>query len=278
MSKEIGINELPIYSPWPARLLGNKWRKPNRTTERVLAEYDKDKYSKLLSAWVNNVMSPSELARHGMDTELCPFSIQSKLYLGTQSTIQDIADKILIDAISPYIQSADTIIELGAGWGYNLFVLYPLWPDKQYIGGDVAPNAIELASHMAEVYPYPHTHFEVFNFTDSMWSIFDNIKDKAIVLTRHAIEQLPSARDTIAKLVKYKDKIEIVIHLEPLYELSPVDNLLGLLRRSYAEANDYNVDLLSAVKGKAKKKILTIDYDILGSNPLNPTSLLVWKP
>lgn len=271
--KEIGINELPLYSPWPARLLCGKWIKPSRTSEKVLAEYDKDKYAKLLTYWLGHEITARELARYGMVGQY-PFSIKSKLYLEDWNGIMDIADKVLIDAFKPYISLSDTIIELGAGWGYNLFTLHNIWPDKKYIGGDISLNAVKLAGKMA--IDYPNCVFETFNFNDDNWAILDNIEGKTIIFTRHAIEQLPTAKWGISQLSRYRDKVAVVIHLEPIYELIPEVNLLDLLRKSYTQANDYNTDLLTAVK-ESQANILATDYDLIGSNPLNPTSLLVWK-
>jgi hypothetical protein len=277
MYKEIEVNELPTYSPWPARLLlDGKWDKSARTVEKVLAEYDADKYTKLLSYWLENRVTAKELRKYEIGKAvLCPFSTQGRIYLDSPNEILDIADRVLLEAISAFIPSADTVIELGAGWGYNLFTLCGTWPGKKYIGGDISPKAVELASRTAE--GYPNTSFELFNFLNSTWSIFDDVKGKAIVLTRHAIEQLPSAQSAVAQLMRHKDKIGVVVHLEPIYELISETSLLGLLRKSYTEANNYNTDLLTAVKS-VDGEILKTGYDILGSNPLNPTSKLIWKP
>ena len=41
-------------------------------------------------------------------------------------------------------------------------------------------------------------------------------------------------------------------------------------------ANDYNTDLLTATKALGVN-ILDVKYDLIGGNPLNPTSLVSWQ-
>lgn len=276
MTKEIGINELPAYSPWPARLLLKSLQRvqAERTPETILAEYDKVKWASLLEHWNTHKLSVRELIKFGESGNgKCAFSISNKLYLEEWDTMQDFSDSVLLRAVKPYISLSDTIIELGCGWGYNLFTLQSEWEDKYYIGGDICPNAVELATRVA--LGNPKIFYKVFNFMDNNWTIFDKIGTPVIVITRHAIEQLPSARHTIAQLARYKDKIAIVIHLEPV--CVPIEpTLLSLLRAAYTEANNYNTDLFKSIQDHSDK--ICFEYDVCGINPLNPTSLLVWKP
>src|SRR5207247_11218695 len=45
--RNIDLNSLPAYSPWPARLLGlQAWTVSGRTLEKVEREYNQDKYAK----------------------------------------------------------------------------------------------------------------------------------------------------------------------------------------------------------------------------------------
>jgi len=54
----VNLNDLPRWSPWPARLLGiSPWEAPDRTVEKVDAEYDKDKYAGCL-AFYNKAVAP----------------------------------------------------------------------------------------------------------------------------------------------------------------------------------------------------------------------------
>ena len=47
-----------------------------------------------------------------------------------------------------------------------------------------------------------------------------------------------------------------------------------MMRRRYAEVNDYNRNLLTLLKPFKP----TVEQDVLGINPLNSTSKLEWQP
>src|SRR2546423_782057 len=50
--RKIPLNELPAWSPWPARIMGlEPWTVPTRNLDKIASEYNDDKYAKLL-AWV----------------------------------------------------------------------------------------------------------------------------------------------------------------------------------------------------------------------------------
>jgi hypothetical protein len=50
-----------------------------------------------------------------------------------------------------------------------------------------------------------------------------------------------------------------------------------LMRRRYAELNDYNRDLLSQLQRRSYIRILSIQTNVIGLNPLNPTSVIEWE-
>ena len=77
-------------------------------------------------------------------------------------------------------------------------------------------------------------------------------------------------------LLQFRDLINCVVHLEPLYQPQN-DSLLGLLRNSYIENMDYNRDLLGVLEDHDRIKILDIQLNLLGCNPLNHTSLIRWR-
>jgi hypothetical protein len=50
--RKISLKELPSWSPWPVRIVGlQQWSVPTRNLDKITAEYNNDKYAKLLY-WV----------------------------------------------------------------------------------------------------------------------------------------------------------------------------------------------------------------------------------
>jgi len=277
----ISLNELPKYSPWVKRLLGlEKFNRVKRTSAKNYSEYDRDKFASLLTYSKRNPDASIEnirlMERRRASKDTVCVSRNGKLFLTTASNALRLEHKLFIDTVSSVIGSSDVVIDLGAGYGYNLLLLRNKFPELEYIGGDFSQNAVTLSRRLlkdieAKVVP--------FNFYDREWDVFCLASDKKIlVFTYHSIMQLPRAASVFRGLRKYKEHISDVIHLEPIYEMYEEADTLGLFRKKYTLLNDYNSDLLSVLK-KAKSEVEIIDtkYDALGINPLLPTSIIHWR-
>ena len=95
------------------------------------------------------------------------------------------------------------------------------------------------------------------------------------MFTWHAIEQLPDAKCVFETMAKYRQKIYRVIHFEPVYEIHDNQSILDELRLSYILQNNYSRNLITSIEGVGGV-IHVKEKDILGVNPLNPTSLIIW--
>jgi hypothetical protein len=66
-----------------------------------------------------------------------------------------------------------------------------------------------------------------------------------------------------------------VFHFEPMFELHG-PSLVGLMRKRYCELNDYSRDLLSNLKATPNICLDSVEGNVWGFNPFNPTSILKW--
>ncbi|MDD3896386.1 MAG: class I SAM-dependent methyltransferase [Candidatus Peribacteraceae bacterium] len=282
-ARKIPLNELPQWSPWPERLLGIKgWQTPRRTVEKIDSEYDKDKYADCLMfvKRQKEIIDASDVKnyelRSGNLGKIC-ISRKGKLYEMPADRIADFNANLLTKYAKPFMKKVDTVVEIGCGYGINLWELSKKYPGKKYIGGEYSKNAIETASMLYENSPLISVKY--CNFYDSTYNILEQCgaNSKVLLITRHAIEQLPTAENVIQTLSQYFDRLVAVVHMEPIHE--NCDNtLLGMMRKKYTKMNDYNQDLLSIVQNRNDIEILRNDYDVYGVSPLNPTSVLIWKP
>lgn len=277
--RKINIDELPKYTPWVTRLPGlEPFAKPVRNLAKIDAEYDKDKYAKLLSYYKENPdVSFADIRKEQSQREpkaMTYFSRKGELFLTSASNVYRLLDEVLVNVLAESISKSRIVVELGCGYGYNFSVLMNTFPGCVWLGGEYSKNAIELATHLFN--DCKNVFVSYFNWYDATWDIFDGFEEKAVVFTRHSIEQLPQAKSVMSTFAKYKDKISTVVHLEPVYELIDKDTTLGLMRQAYTLLNDYNTDLISILKSM-KVQILRVEEDLIGSNPLNPTSLVQWQ-
>jgi hypothetical protein len=120
--------------------------------------------------------------------------------------------------------------------------------------------------------------FQHFNFNDPRTLEF--VPRGSLVFTAHAIEQIPLLQEEFVEALCRRGP-KWVVHFEPCYADHAMGSLLGLMRRRYAEINDYNrnlVDLLRGVEARGRIRIVDHRRDCLGISPFNSTSVLVWCP
>jgi len=274
--KALNLNDLPEWSPWPSRLLGmDPWRVPKRTIEKVDSEYDKDKYAKCLAYYTTVPVSVEAIRQFEHGNGSACVALGNDLVVMTLSEAQLRYSKLLTETMYQEIEQSATVIELGCGYGYNLWMLKQSFRDKHFCGGEYSENAVCLASHL--FHEDSAIGVSQFNFYDRVYGILESAKAPITVFTSHAIEQLPHAASFFQALLQHRDKIKAVFHFEPVCELHD-STLLGLMRRRYAEVNDYNRDLLSELQRWSDDiRIVHTEAGVFGLNPLNPTSVVHWE-
>lgn len=278
---KLDLNDLPQRSSWPSRLLGlSSWEIPNRTAEKVDLEYDKDKYARYLARYVEakKTSTPEAIRQSELNlysgTVLC-ISLGNDLVLMTPNKALSRLRHLLAESMRQEIEHSATVVELGCGYGYNLWALKQHFQHKRYLGGECSGNAVRLASGLFN--EDPAIQVSQFNFHDQDYEILKEAQPPVVVFTSHAIEQLPESATFLQGILYYRNKISSVFHFEPVHEFYD-ETLLGLMRRRYAEVNDYNQDLLFQLQQRPGFiRIVHTEANVLGLQPLNPTSLIHWE-
>jgi SAM-dependent methyltransferase len=283
LASNIPLNELPKWSVWPARLLGlEPWSVPVRTPDKVDKEYDKDKYASCLrfcQERAHEIVTPEDVKKFeiGGDFEntLCVSQGDNLVAMSTEDVIS-YQSSLLIETMRSAIEEASVVVELGCGYGSNLWMLQRLFPAKLFVGGDYSANAVQLARILFKT--YSRIVIQQFNFYDKQYNLLQHYDHSGpmVIFTSHAIEQLPSALSVLDALGCCRKHVYKVFHFEPVYELYDA-SLLGMLCRRYTEVNDYNRDLLSALQRCSDIRILQVKANVFGWNPLNPTSIIQWE-
>ena len=175
--------------------------------------------------------------------------------------------QLMVETMRHEINKSLTVLELGCGYGYNLWMLKQHFPSKYFLGGELSTKAIRLAANMFQ----NDSEIEVsyLNLYDSIYDCLDRVQPPITIFTSHAIEQLHDSAPVFEALMHHREKIMAVFHFEPVYELHDT-TLIGLMRRRYAEVNDYNLDLLSQLKRRSDHiHVIKIEANLLGLNPIN---------
>ena len=243
----------------------------------VDAEYKVDKYKAALGfARAKPTNDPFDVRMfefgHDAQADWC-FSRGDELFRAPLAEIQTIFDDWLTDKVLHAAPGSRSIVETGCGYGYNLALLARAHPSRAYFGGDLASTAVELADHLYGKGGSPRV--EAFDYYSAKYDLLDRIEGPVTVFTCHSIEQLPTAAPFLDALKRHARKIAGVVHFEPIFEVHG-PNLLGRLRRAHAESLDYNRDLLTLLNSRADIAVQSVEPNVLGLNPLNPTTFIHW--
>jgi len=271
---EIGLDDLPRWSPWPARLLGlaGQAREP-RTPESILREYDRDKYGTLMRALdADPSLSLEAIKRLELGDPETPvaISLDDGLFVEPIGAAFDRATALLLEFVGPHLEGAASVVDLGCGYGYHLARVAELAPDLQYAGGEFAPAGRALAErlHAFPVGPVDLVLGDV--------EPLEQATGPVVVLLSMVLHQLPSAASAVETLARHRDKIDRVLVYDALEGAQP-DSLLGLLRRRYIELNHYSWDLLEVLDAREDVELLELRPNVIGTNALLPGSFAAWR-
>lgn len=278
--KEIELNDLPHWSEWPHRMLSQApWTIPERTVEKVEVEYNQDKYSKLLTL-VNSEkkLSWEELKLAEMDggNESIMVSLHERFFITTVRDAVEYAQDLMLQAMESSIAEADIVVELGCSYGYNIFRLHSKFPNKRFLGGEFCKNAVDAGNILSA---RAGANVEVFEF--NYYSCpYQRVQElvagsRVLIFTAHSIEQVPKTRMVVESISQLQCSALTVFHFEPTFELYG-PSLIGLMRKRYCELNDYSRDLLSSLKATPTVCLDSVEDNVWGFNPFNPTSILKW--
>ena len=259
--RKVELNDfLNRENPWTRRLLGLEPYKRTRDADLVDREYDRDLYGKLLEEYGDD----PEAFRRAL---ALPSSEEVVVAVGPEIVSMSLAEFRSLRAstycgVLDRIGAGSALCELGAGYGQNALAL-----DRDLYGGEYSQAAVDLAGRMGfDIVP--------FDFYDP--ASYDFIRPSSVVMTAHAVEQIPDARFLIEGLRRVRNRVRVVVNFEPMHRTTPV-TLLDHIRNRYLELNDYCRNLIEATDSDPEIEVLEHTPDVLGLNPLNPTSIRIWR-
>jgi hypothetical protein len=182
-----------------------------------------------------------------------------------------------IDETGPY----DAIIELGCGYGRNLFeIFYRGGPaDSQYCGGELTQSGVEIASELAALEPRLQARF--FRH-DHLAPDFGHLPrfERPLVFTVHSLEQVSLINPALFQAMAGLGDEVVGMHLEPfgfqMANLGPATEA----HAAYFRENAWNENFAAALQQARENRWLTVTYAsteiFLPPDPINPTSLAIW--
>ena len=183
----------------------------------------------------------------------------------------------LIDATGPY----DAIIELGCGYGRNLFeIFYGGGPrDAKYIGGEFTKSGVEIAQKLAKKAPKMKTEFFHFNHLEPKLPFKKPFK-RAFVFTCHSIEQVMQINENWFDEVVKAGEFVRGAHIEPFGFQLKNSGPLSDMHKDFMIQNSWNINFAEVLRQALERKIIKDEQIFLemGVTPdVNVGSLAFWS-
>jgi hypothetical protein len=191
------------------------------------------------------------------------------------------------------------IIELGSGWGTNLFCLWLSGGPRsaEYVAMEYTAAGREVTQLLAGTEADLSMTVRAFDYHRPDLSEFRR-NDRTVVFTSYSIEQITTLSDALFDELLAIPGLDRVIHVEPvswqLLDQGAAGPVIGVLsrvvpprlsleldvrRRSRSTA--YNRDLIGRLRSLERTGRLHIERiakNYVGPNPLNPGTAIVWRP
>lgn len=208
-----------------------------------------------------------------------PSSLRGKSLAVPLHAIAPASDFIVdyIDETGPY----DAIIELGCGYGRNLFeIFYRGGPaDSLYLGGELTRSGVEIARELAALDPRMQARFFHHDHLAPDLRHLGRF-DRALVFTVHSLEQVWFINPTFFQAMAGVAREVAGVHLEPFgFQMAN----LGPVTEAHAAAfrdKGWNQNFAAALQQARESYGLNVSYAateiFLPKDPENPTSLVIW--
>ena len=190
------------------------------------------------------------------------------------------------------------IVELGSGWGANLFGLWLAGAPRaaEYVALEYTEAGREATRLLAGTEAALDLKVIPFDYHAPDLAAF-RTAEKTVVFTAHSIEQITHLNDALFEELLAIPGLDRVVHVEPVgWQLladTAAGPLIGLLSRIVpprlsleldlrrrSRSTGYNVDLLPklrALERAGRIRIERIEKNYVGTNPLNPGTAIVWR-
>lgn len=183
----------------------------------------------------------------------------------------------LIDATGPY----DAIIELGCGYGRNLFeIFYGGGPrEAKYIGGEFTKSGVEIAQKLAKKASKMKTEFFHFNHLEPKLPFKKPFK-RAFVFTCHSIEQVMQINENWFDEVVKAGEFVRGAHIEPFGFQLKNSGPLSDMHKDFMIQNSWNINFAEVLRQAVERKIIKDEQIFLemGVTPdINVGSLAFWS-
>jgi len=201
--------------------------------------------------------------------------IQNKMFKISLYDWYRLQQKLILNYLYKFIKEDDIVVELGCGYGRNVFSLVALGLKNKIEGYEYTKTGFETCEKINDYFGC-NLKFGRVDLTKNLDHL--DLKGKTI-FTHHVLEQIKyDTKEVVSNLLQAQPKQ--VIHFEPIVELAK-DDYFGKLFKQHIIKFDYIDSLFTTLKSfENEDKLLIQDKfpNRFALNYTNQTSIIRWIP
>ncbi|HUP93653.1 MAG TPA: class I SAM-dependent methyltransferase [Burkholderiales bacterium] len=181
--------------------------------------------------------------------------------------------------VMPHLEGAE-LVELGCGFGYNLFALALAFPGRRFLGLDISPNGIETGRAIAAHFGLAdRIHFDFLDLTKAGDRNFALLRGR-FCLTFFCLEQIPYSIEAVVRNIA-RAQPRRVLHVEPSIELLDLRRPGDWANYAFVKSMDYQSDLfrlLPRLAAAGELRVLEVGRADFAPTLQNTGFTAVWEP
>jgi hypothetical protein len=251
-----------------------------RTHEVVDSEYNAGEWGRILAerAWLREPTLERFLIGHNDAQRLA--KVDGQIVRIATSDYYRYRIGALSELMSRHAGGATSLLELGAGFGYNLFSLSLDSRWSRLRGFDIAPNGIEAGRQVANHFQLnDRVSFDQIDLTAAGDSRFAELAG-ATVFTYFCIEQIPYAVEAVVENI-IRARPARVVNIEPAVDMLKLSHPRDFASRVYIQSMDYQTrlfGLLDALDAQGRIRITARERMRFAPTLHNDGLLYAWEP
>ncbi|HXG70269.1 MAG TPA: hypothetical protein VNJ04_06595 [Gemmatimonadaceae bacterium] len=263
-----------------ARALGKNVlvRAGGRNRERVAREYDGTIWKSILEKRRWETAGSVHDYVVFQDQESLVAKVEGKIVRISTADYYEFRLAKLQEVMTLHAGDTDTIIEIGSGWGHNLFSLALANRWKSLKGFEISLNGVRATNQAA-------AHFGVKSVTAGQCDLtargdqaFGEM-NRATVFSYLCLEQLKHATAVVIENLLAAN-VRRVIHIEPVPEILSWWRLGDAANKLYIAAQDYQNNLLSTLRSferAGRLRVIHVSRLSFAPRPISDPVLICWE-
>lgn len=251
-----------------------------RTHDVVDSEYNSGSWDRVLNqrGWLDGRSLEEFLIGQGAAPRLA--KVNNRIVRITTRDYYRYRIGALSELMAGHAGGATSLLELGAGYGANLFSLSldPRW--RKLRGFDIAPNGIEAGRQIASHFKLDdRVSFDRIDLTDAGDPHFSELAG-GTVFTYFCIEQIPYAVEAVIENIIRAGPAR-VINIEPGVDMLRLSEPRDFASRVYIRSMDYQTrlfKLLDALDAQGRIRVLARERMAFAPTLHNDGLLYAWEP